>query len=490
MSGGSTATAAAAITETHVSTVVLIGERAYKLKKPVQLGFLDFRDRAARWHACHQEVRLNRRLAPDVYLGVADVTGVDGEPCDHMVVMRRMPEARRLSTLVRHADDVSGCLRAVARALASFHARADRGADVNHDATAEAVRALWDVNLAQLRPYVGEVLDPERIALVRCLAGRYLHGRATLFQQRIEEGHAVDGHGDLLADDVYCLDDGPRILDCLEFDPHLRHGDRLLDVAMLVMDLERLGRHDLGLRFLDAYREFSGLDHPQSLLHHYVAYRATVRCKIACLRHAQGDAAAAAEASDLLEIAVSHLERSSVNLLVVGGVPGTGKTTLARAVGDALGIAVLRSDELRDHIVGPAHRDVGTEAFEDGRYARDAMSLVYAHMLRRAEHLLRRGESVVLDATWRDPLQRQLAALTAARTGAALTEVRCEVPEPDRRDRIAARARHDADGSEATAAIADRIAAVFAPWPSATVVDTTEPLLEQVDAVIAGVERG
>ncbi len=252
---------AAAVAETHVSVLVFAGNRAYKLKKPVALGFLDFSTRQAREAACRREVEPNRRLAPDVYLGVADVSGPDGNPCDYLVVMRRMPAGRRLAALVR-----------------------------------------------AMAPLVGPVLEPE-LASRAGLARRYLAGRGALLEHRAASGMVRDGHGDLLAEDIFLLDDGPRVLDCIEFDDRLRYGDVLADVAFLAMDLERLGAPRLAAQFLDCYREFSGHPHPASLMEHYVAYRAHVRAKVACLRHQQGDGAAAGEAAALLSLAVRHLER-------------------------------------------------------------------------------------------------------------------------------------------------------------------------------------
>lgn len=228
----------AAVAETHSATVFFSGAYAYKVKKPVDLGFLDFRTREAREAICHREVELNRRLAPDVYLGVADVTGPDGELCDHMIVMRRMPTDRRLSRLVSAGTPVGDELHAIARVMATFHAQSGRTAEADHAAGIQATRRRWTSNTDMLITMAGHHFDETAIATVHGLACRYLDGRAPLFESRVEHGRAVDGHGDLLADDIFCLDDGPRILDCIEFDDQLRIGDALADVAFLAMDLD------------------------------------------------------------------------------------------------------------------------------------------------------------------------------------------------------------------------------------------------------------
>ena len=168
---------------------------------------------------------------------------------------------------------------------------------------------------------------------VRRLVDAYLSGRAALFAARIDGGHVVDGHADLLADDIFCLPDGPALLDCLEFDDRLRYVDVIDDAAFLAMDLEYLGRPDLAEFFLDRYRELSGDDAPDSLRHFYVAYRAVVRAKVDCVRLTQGHPEAAADAQRHLAIAAEHLSRGAVRLVVVGGAPATGKTTVARRSG-------------------------------------------------------------------------------------------------------------------------------------------------------------
>ena len=185
------------VAETHASVVFFMGDRAYKVKKPVALGFLDFTTREAREAVCRREVELNRRLSPDVYLGVSDVLDVDGAVCDHLVVMRRMPADRRLGTLVRNRVATEEQIDAIARVLAAFHAGADGGAHIDTSATVEAVRANWSQSFAQMQRFTGTVLPEAAAERVETLALRYLAGRGELFARRIAEGRIRDGHGDV-----------------------------------------------------------------------------------------------------------------------------------------------------------------------------------------------------------------------------------------------------------------------------------------------------
>ena len=239
----------AVVAETHSAVVFFAGDRAYKLKKPVNLGFLDFTSPQARAVACQRETELNRRFAPDVYLGVAEVRDPPSRVCDHLVVMRRMPAARRLSALVTARAPVDGALRQVARALAAWHAAAPRGPQIAAQGGQDALRARWQANIGQARECCKHLLEEAGLEEIERLAGRFTAGRAPLFAERIGAGRVVDGHGDLLADDIFCTDDGVRILDCLEFDDRLRWLDGLDDACFLAMDLERLGRPDLARWF-------------------------------------------------------------------------------------------------------------------------------------------------------------------------------------------------------------------------------------------------
>jgi aminoglycoside phosphotransferase family enzyme/predicted kinase len=479
----------AALAETHTAVTVFVADRAYKLKKPVSLGFLDFSTREARQNACHREVEVNRRLAPDVYLGVADVVGPDGQVCDHLVVMRRMPEGRRLSTLVSSGADVDAELRRIARVLASFHSGAGTSSAISRAATRDAVRRNWEDNFEQLVPYVGEVLDAEVCAEVEHLARRYLEGRAPLFTRRIDEGRVRDGHGDLLADDIFCLDDGPRILDCIEFDDRLRHGDVLADVAFLAMDLERLGAPELAERFLAWYRDFSGEAHPASLGEHYVAYRAHVRAKVGCMRHSQGEAQARDVAAQLLDMARRHLRAGRVRLVIVGGLPGTGKSTLAAGLADSSGWVLLRSDEVRKELAGLAYDQQAPSHYREGLYSPERTAEVYSELLERARRALSLGETVVLDASWSDARWRQEAAAAAAETSADLVELACRLPQDEAMARIQGRARAGKDPSDADEEVARAMAGEGEPWPSAIEVDTSGSREQALEAARAALAR-
>ncbi|MDX3189785.1 AAA family ATPase [Streptomyces sp. MN03-5084-2B] len=470
------------VRETHIGAVFLVGDLAYKLKKPVDLGFLDFSTREARERACRREVELNRRLAPDVYLGVADVTGSDGRICDHLVVMRRMPEDRRLSTLVRRGAAVPATIRALARQLAAFHARAARGPEVDADESRDAVRNRWRDSFAQVRPFHGAVLDPATAEEIEVLAEEFLAGREPLFDRRIAEGHVVDGHGDLLADDVFCLDDGPRVLDCLEFDDHLRHVDVLDDVAFLAMDLERLGAPELGEQLLRDYREFAGDPAPPALVRHYLAYRAFVRTKVACLRHDQGDPRAAGLARDYADLALGQLRLGQVRLVLVGGEPGTGKSTIAAGLADRLGATLLQSDRLRKELAGltPARRPA--EGYREGLYDSSHTDATYAELVRRAGELLALGETVVLDASWNAAPHRALAVAAAARTSSPLVAIRCRAPEAIAAQRITTRA---GALSDATPEIARRMAVDADPWPEAHSLSTSGTPAESLARAVA-----
>ena len=457
------------VVETHVSRLFFVEERVYKSKKPVVNAFLDYSTAEKRQVACCREVELNSRLAPDSYLGVLDLS-LNGSEVDHVVVMERHPSASRLSARL---DDpgVAADLQEVARKILVLHQSSPRSDEIDNAASPRAVNRLLIEGFEQLRQFSTSVLDRIELNWVEFLALHYLEGRRVLFDERVAQGHARDGHGDLQADDIFCLEDGPRILDCLEFDDQLRYSDELSDVAFLAMDLERLGHANLALTFLGFYQDLGARSWPKSLEHFYIAYRALIRSKVACMRFHQGEDTAAARAQGLLMLAADHLDAASVRLVLVGGLPGTGKTSIASKIAAETGSELLSSDRIRDELF-PRSSSSGSTSFGHGRYSQDRVRAVYTEMLRRAELMLAGGQHVVLDASWSSESDRKAAESLAVDYCSFFTELRCVCPTEIAHQRIEHRAEEGVDASEATAEIADGLAAHADLWPTSTLIDT------------------
>ena len=479
--------APAEIVETHISVIAMVGDRAYKLLKPVRMAFLDHRRREDRLRACRRETEVNRRFAPDVYLGVLDVTGEDGAACDHLIAMRRMPDGRRLSALLGDPR-APELVERVACVVAGFHRDAPTSARIAEAGSLATVLGLWEEGLDQMEALDPPVVERASVERARDLARAYLRGREPLLARRIADGRVRDGHGDLLADDIFLLDDGPRVLDCLAFDDRLRFGDVLGDIAFLAMDLEAHGRPELARALLERWGAELGEDHPPSLSHHYVAYRAHVRSKVAALRSGQGDPRAGERARALHALALDHLERAQARLVLVGGAPGTGKTTVSRAIGAATGWTVISSDETRKDLAGLPRTPAAPVNFESGIYAPGASDRVYAAMLEAAAERLAMGGCVVLDASWGAEPRRAAARATAAARGARTVEIRCVLPASEAESRIERRRAAGQGSSDATPLIAGRLAAAFAPWPEAAALGTAAPpdLVEDEARRLAG----
>ncbi len=455
--------------ETHISLVAFQADRVYKLKKAVRYSFADFSTPDRRRVACEREVNLNRRLAPDVYLGVEEVLDEAGSVVDHVVVMRRMPESRKLAAIVGERGPATTCGDAVADLLAHFHRAAPTGGVIDDAASPDAVAALWRQEIAECAPFQHILFSPLEAERVSTLARRYLAGRAPLFEERVWAGRARDGHGDLLADDIFCLTNGPRILDCVEFDDRFRLGDVLLDVVFLAMDLERLGQPDLARRFLDRYRAATRDDWPRSLEQFYVAYRAHVRAKVAALR---GDDA---QALVLMALALTHLEAGRVRLVLVGGPPATGKTTVARAITATTDWQLLRSDVIRKQLAAMLAAADTRAPLDEGLYTSTWSDATYSELCDRASALLGRGESVVLDASWSDVRWRAAASRVARETSSELVAFRCEAPLHVARNRAGRRSAAGTDASDAEADVVDALSERYPQWPEAVVLDTTLP---------------
>jgi hypothetical protein len=477
------------VRETAISTVILSGDRAWKFRKPVAYPFLDQRSVIEQRRLCEREVELNSRLAPDVYLGVVDVDDPATGERRPATLMRRMPETRSLSALMAAGHDLRHELREIARVMATFHLTADCGPRIAVAGEPKAIAERWHGALTTLARFAGTIVDGAALNTVGCLADEYIAGRSALLERRIATDKMVDGHGDLLADDIFCLSGGPAILDCLEFSDELRYCDVLSDVASLAMDCERLGHGELGEYFLREYTMYTADSYPASLAHHYIAYRAVVRCEVACLRHEQGAADAAEQARTLLGIAHRHLVSGRVTWVLIGGPPGVGKSTLAGGLADALGWTVLRSDQVRREVTN-GWAGQGTSEWLSDLFSTSTTISTYDELIRRAQLLAEMGESVIIDATWASAALRETSLRAATNAGCAHSALRCDAPAPVAEHRVARRIAAGTDISMATVAIARRIRESFDPWPDAVVINTSEPVAEALTETITSIRAG
>ncbi len=422
------------VRQTHISVVFLAGAHAYKVKKPVDLGFVDYSTLERRRHFCEQEVLVNRRLAPTVYLGVVPITSGGtairmegrGEVVEWAVKMARLPDEAMLSERLRRGEEILPPLEALARRLADFHARAESGPGVAARGRFEVVAGNARQNFDQSADYVGTTVSRAVFERLRGLTESALADLRPLIEGRAGRGIPRDGHGDLRLDHVYLFPDRPPpddlvVIDGIEFDERYRHADPVSDVAFLVMDLARRGRRDLAQAFADAYFRASGDAEGRALLPFYAAYRAAVRGKVEGMALSEPEIPAAGRAAALRRsrahwlLALGLLERSDRRpcLVLVGGLPGTGKSTLARGLAERAGFVVIRSDLVRKELAGLAAGEAGSSRFEGGIYTPEWTERTYAECLRRAEAGLFAGERVLVDASFgREP--SRVAFLEAA----------------------------------------------------------------------------
>ena len=436
--------------QTHISTIFLTDRYAYKVKKPVNFGFLDYTTLERRRHYCELEVKLNRRLAPDVYLDVVDIRdnggvvsiGGRGTTIDVAVKMVRLPAERMMRSMLARGEVTPAHVEGIATLLAGFHANAETGPEIQRLKSLEGVTFNCEENFAQTAPYVGRMLDAGTAAFTATSTRLYLARHAELFRRRAAQGRVRDGHGDLHLDSI-CLTDPVRIFDCIEFNDRFRYADVAEEVAFLAMDLEHNGHADLATAFVDAYVEASGDSELLALIDFYKCYRAFVRAKVNSFQSddpglgAERRAEIAATAASYFRRARHYAERfNPQRLIVTCGLTGTGKSTLARKLASQFSLEVIRSDVVRKELLGLAPNDRRHVPFGAGEYAATTTETTYATMLDRARDLLGCGHSVVLDGCFIQRSQRSGAIELSASTGVPLLVLECRADEATVRSRL------------------------------------------------------
>jgi aminoglycoside phosphotransferase family enzyme/predicted kinase len=439
--------------QTHISWLFFTEHFVYKVKKPVNFGFLDFTTLEARRFFCEEEARLNRRLAPNVYVGVLEVNAADGRIClagpgkvvDYAVQMRRLPDERMLPTLLAVGEVTAETMRRLAHLLAEFHAQAETGPVVNQDGTVATILGNWEENFTQTRPYLDWPLARDAYERVRRRVRTFCHLQTALFDHRIATGRIRDGHGDLRAEHI-CLTEPIAIFDCIEFNHRFRYGDVAADVAFLAMDLDERGFAELSQAFVQAYVQYSGDDELLSVLDFYKCYRAFVRAKVECFRMddqtvSAGDKRLALRAARrYFSLAARYADLLQPPwLLLCCGLMGSGKSVLAERLASRLDLQVLSSDVTRKELAGIHPTTAAHTAYGEGLYSVERTEATYADLFKRAECLLRRGRSVLLDASFQRTKHRTQAMQLAARVGAQFRVLECWCPETELRRRLEAR---------------------------------------------------
>jgi aminoglycoside phosphotransferase family enzyme/predicted kinase len=437
--------------QTHISFVLLAGEYAYKIKKPLDLGFLDYSTLEKRRHFCEEEVRLNRRMCSDTYLGTLPVTrdpvggyrlGGDGEPVEWAVQMRRLPADRALPSLLARGEVGFEMIRAVAHRVAEFHLTADTDDYIASFGSVDAVMVNWRENFDQTAPYIGRTVTREQWEGVKAYVDSFVERERPLFERRVQEGRSRDCHGDLRAEAIVFKDSDVCIYDCIEFNDRIRYGDVASDIAFLAMDFDFRGRPDLADDLLGLYLNVTQDATLPLVLNFYRCYRAYVRGKVDGFQIDQPEvgkrqqAAAGRRAQRYFRLAHAYAtQRVPRALIIVSGLSGTGKSFVAYALASRLGAQVVSSDVTRKRLAGVPATEPHLEPWGKGIYDPALTERTYSAMLEEAEQLLAQGRTVILDATFLRRAHRDAARLVARRRRARFLalDLRCSEDEVRRR---------------------------------------------------------
>lgn len=446
--------------ETHVSWVFLAGDRVVKIKRPVVYPFVDFRDLASRHRSCQDEVRLNRRLTDGVYLDVVPIvqtaTGVrvggDGEPVEWATLMRRLPASGMLDAILRTSSAPADLGQRLARHLIPFHRDQCAPCGAGPETAAAATQVVTE-NLAELTPFVATFRGPGQFELIASAMRGFITEQGALLARRAAEGWLREGHGDLRCEHICLEADGAvQVFDCVEFNRNLRCADVASDLAFLLMDLTRLGAADAADDLRASYHA-AGLDLPDGLLRFYWAHRALVRAKVACLKLTtthEERTALAVKAADYVDLATAACLTVRPALIVMTGLSGTGKSTVARRVARALGAPIFASDIVRKQLAGV--KGAAPAAWREGIYRPELTAATYDHLFALAGAELAAGRPAVLDAAFLSAEQRAGAATLAARHAAPLVLIETVCDEATVAARLAARGAAGTSPSDATLA--------------------------------------
>ena len=467
--------------QTHISYVFIAGDFVYKVKKPVHFAFLNCTRLADRFRLCCEEVRLNGRLSPRVYLGVfailkrgdsfvlgPEVNEERSDAVEYAVKMRRVPEDRMLDALLAAGRVDKRAVRAIAERMAEFHANATS----THGWTCGSAAAIWRSvieDIAQDESFIGTTLSKDQFDAIEGFFRAFITAHWEPLNARATARCVREGHGDLRAEHICLVGDEIDVIDCVEFSERLRYGDIASEIAFLAMDLDRLGSPLLGDELVESYAEAAGDEELALFVPFYKCYRACVRGKVESLRSLEREVAPAERerarklATQYFELATGYARGAAPALIVLCGLSGSGKSTVARMLEHRKGFKTINSDRVRKHLasVSPNERvrsDYGANIYSDW-----FTKISYDTMLAEAEVLLNSGRGVILDATFKAAINRRLALGLATRRGVPVLFVECLVSDDEAIRRLQQRRSSPNEVSDATPEVYERQRAEFEP---------------------------
>jgi uncharacterized protein len=486
--------------QTQMSFIFLTGKYVYKIKKPVNLGYLDYSTLEKRHYFCKQEVELNRRLSPETYLGVIPITrtkggytlGGKGQAVEYAVKMLYLPQESMLNVLLERNRATPEMLDRVAAKIADFHNRAATNPEIQQFGKIAATRNKTEENFAQTAKYLDITLTAAQYQQIQEYTNRFLSQNAPIFDQRADNGRVRDCHGDLHSQHI-CFNEALSIFDCIEFNDRFRYCDVASEIAFLAMDLDHFGRADLARSFINSYIRLSGDQQIPLLLSFFKCYLAFVRGKVGSFKYDDpyiGDA----ERKSTREAARTYFDlsqaysRSRPLLMVTAGLTGTGKTTTANALARRLGLTVLSSDILRKQLAGVPPTERHFNEPDSGLYSAEMTRRTYEKLFLEAGKLLLMGQHVILDASFIKAQDRRTAVELAQKCGADCFIIESQLDEKQLRERLEQRVRGTSI-SDGRWEIYETQKSKFEPVNEVPLshrfrVDTAQPLFGQLTGII------